>query len=179
MSLQAPNVLSAIERVFAEHPEIDTRVDRDEVRGKMIDWVCHALNQPGTDRPWGRKARNRDGSNKNGDALTYLRTDERFEIYDIINGADGRPMWGVPSRSLEQGENGFWAPADPVSSPEPAPVPAPPAQSAPGELLTMLSQIVTVLEELKRGQQEQTAELKTAIADLQQQVQNGIPVRIG
>jgi hypothetical protein len=168
--LQAPDALSVIKLVFAEHPEIDTKTDDDDVRGKIVDWCCYSLNgEVQRGKPWGRQARNKDGSGKNGDALTYLRTDNRFEIYDIINGADGKAMWGKPSRHLAQGENGYWAPADPVNVAQPQPGQPPTSQPPIANLgpfvLDLSAAFAPLLVRLEKAERK--------LAELEQRPQSG------
>lgn len=129
MEIQAPNEIETVREVMEDHPEIDT-MDEEE-RGKIIDYTCVELNPPNRNKPWGRKARQSDGSDKNTDGLTYLRTDGKFEIIDIISGTDGSATWDHKG-IFAQGENGYWAPHDPVDSepvdpeePEPEPEPKP------------------------------------------------------
>jgi hypothetical protein len=125
--LQAPNMLKVIRAVFAAHPEIDTK--NEETRGPILDHVCVGLNGPGRDKPWGRKAREKDGGNKNTDAIVYLRADGLVEIYDIIDGNTGEAMWGAPKNGpRKDGTNGWWAAAEAVVGPptQPPPTPEPP-----------------------------------------------------
>jgi hypothetical protein len=115
---QAPNEFATVQRVFAAHPEIDRM--NEETRGRAIDYVIAELGG----RPWGRKARNKDGTNLNTDGLTYLRTDGLYEIYDVISGSNGGATWdgGEP---VVQGQNGWWAPGLPVDGVTPGPTPTP------------------------------------------------------
>ena len=118
--LLARNERGVVAEVMLDHPEIDTR--KEETRGRILDYVAAELNA-GRVQPWGRKARMPDGSNKNTDALTYLRPDGLFEIYDAISGVDGSATWDAYG-PFRQGENGYWTPADPVpvvQEPEPPP----------------------------------------------------------
>lgn len=121
MELIAPNIIDTVRRVIQEHPEINTK-DEDK-RGRIIDYVCDASNPAGRDRPWGRKSRNREGTDLNTDGLTYLRPDGLFEIYDVIGGTSGKATW-EGFGPFKQGENGFWVPAQ-SGSPVPVPVPVP------------------------------------------------------
>lgn len=146
LTLQATNEKATVERVIRAHPEIDTTIDDDVVRGRILDYVLAELDSP----PWGRKARNKDGSRKNGDALVYLRTDGRYEIYDVISGGSGQAAWIKPTKTLAPGENGYWAPADPLpTEPEPDdPDPEPePDLSALIARITALEAKVTALEQ--------------------------------
>lgn len=119
--LLAPNERETVAAVMREHPEIDTR--NEDTRGRILDHVAHRLNR-GADRPWGRKARMPNGGNKNTDGLTYLRPDGMFEIYDVISGVDGSATWDEFG-PFNAGENGWWAPAEPIGDAPPAPVPTP------------------------------------------------------
>lgn len=151
MAGQSGNRIDVARRVFAAHPEID-RMD-EEARGRAVDYLAIELNALEKERrtvgaatadPWGRKARQRrdsedpaSGFNKNTDGLTFLRADGRFEIIDCISGANGEATWDHAG-IFSQGENGYWAPPDPVEPveerpnpgpvPRPAPVPTPPAR---------------------------------------------------
>jgi hypothetical protein len=118
----APNRIETVKRIMREHPEIDT--SHEEERAKILDYFCDEENPEGQNYPWGRKARNSDGSNKNTDGLTYLLDDNRFEIIDAINGWDGddEPIPPGSDRlaswenygAFSAGENGYWAPAEPI-----------------------------------------------------------------
>lgn len=125
--MQASNAIDVVRDVMREHTEIDL-LDENQ-RGQILDITAERLNK-GARGPFGRKARNADGSNKNTDGLTYLRTDGLFEIYDVINGTDplahetddvraradrGRFATWDEYGPFRQGENGYWAPADPVN----------------------------------------------------------------
>lgn len=123
---QAPNEFAVVQRVFAAHPEINRL--SDDTRGRLIDYVIAELGG----RPWGRKSKNKEGTNLNTDGLTYLRTDGRYEIYDIIDGTTGNPSWdgGEP---VVQGENGWWTPGLPVDGPS-----VPPPNSV-GNLASVLT----------------------------------------
>ena len=117
--LEAPNLLHLVQEVISEHPEVH-RGDEDE-RGKIVDYFCKKAN--GIDRsgsvitkPWGRKARNSDGTNQNTDGAVYLRADGKHEIYDIM---DGNPPFNATWQGdlgknsagpFSPGENGFWWP---------------------------------------------------------------------
>lgn len=117
----APNVLNTIREVFALHPEIDTKTD--VVRGEMTDHVVRALGG----RPWGRKDRDKNPSNNNNsdDALCYLLSDGRYEIYDIIDGSTGGPTFSYTG-TFSEGENGHFRDVPPVNG-TPIPPPPPPA----------------------------------------------------
>lgn len=152
---QAPNQLAVVQRVFAAHPEID-RVN-EETRGRAVDYVIAALGG----KPWGRKARNKDGTNLNTDGLTYLRSDGLYEIYDIIDGHTGEATWdgGEP---VIQGQNGWWAPGtwQPVDSGgSPAPVPAP--ASVGSQLDASMKALSTQIELMKGAIAAQGAMIDT------------------
>ncbi len=119
MELQAPNLIETVKRMMRIHTEINL-LDDDE-RGILLDWVIKAEGRS----QLGRKAKNKDGSNKNTDALTWLRTDGKFEIYDVISGSDGSATWDLgtsPTNSSgiwSPGENGYWTPGNPVGINQP------------------------------------------------------------
>ncbi len=99
----APNKLDVVRAVMAAHPEIDRMAE--VVRGKITDYVVLTLGG----RPWGRKDRDKDPNNNNNsdDALCYLLSDGRFEIYDIISGGDGSASWDYKG-TFADGENGYF-----------------------------------------------------------------------
>jgi hypothetical protein len=114
-TLDLPNHVELVRSVIRAHTEINI-LDEAE-RGKIVDIVAKTLNN-GSVAPYGRKARNADGSNKNTDGLTFLNSDGRFTITDIIFGADPNPnnpdrgkfaSWDTDGRLFKPGENGFWA----------------------------------------------------------------------
>jgi hypothetical protein len=123
LPLIAPSMQTQVQETIDDHPEIDSM--NDDTRGEIIDitdWRCNA----GRDRPWGRKARNNDphNPNLNSDAMTFLRPDGLFEIYDCISGIDGNATWDGYG-PYAQGENGYWWPPQPTDSmPAPGPDPA-------------------------------------------------------
>jgi hypothetical protein len=148
VSSQAPNQFAVVQRVFAAHPEIDRL--NDDTRGRLIDYVIAELGG----KPWGRKARNKDGSNLNTDGLTYLRTDGLYEIYDIIDGTSGKPTWdgGEP---VVQGTNGWWAPGLPVGGGEVVTVPTTNTfANAAAALEARIAGIATAVDALKRVVEE-------------------------
>lgn len=107
----APNIYSVVLKAMNDHPEVN-RMGEDNERGKIVDYAAIAANG-GSDKPWGRKSRGRPGAdmlpvNPNGDGLTYLLPDGRFEIYDVISGVDGSATWDYAG-TFNQGENGFWS----------------------------------------------------------------------
>lgn len=137
-----PFKIETVKRMLRLHPEVD--IVNEDTRGKILDYFCNAENPSGKKEPWGRKARNKDGSNKNTDGITYLLADNRFFIIDAIAGIDplepGEEL--NPDRSVyatwevygpfAQGENGYWAPAEPVNStPVPPEKPVPPSEPVP------------------------------------------------
>jgi hypothetical protein len=122
VSLQAPNQIEAVRKAMREHPEINTRDERQ--RGDVLDYVCWALGRG----VWGRKSRNPQGTDLNTDGLTFKRSDGLFEIYDVISGTDGSATWEGYG-PFRQGENGYWVPArDPVGD-----IPAPPDPPPPSD----------------------------------------------
>lgn len=139
MSLQAPNLIETVKRMMRVHTDINLLDDDD--RAKILELVIKAEGR----KELGRKARNKDGSNKNTDGLTWLRTDGKFEIYDVINGSDPNPdnpdrgkfaTWDLglsPTNDTgiwEQGENGYWAPGGDVANGVPV-TPAKPPTNPP------------------------------------------------
>lgn len=106
--MQAPNKIDVVQRMIKAHPEVNPT---DKVnRGKLLDYFIHEMNG----KPWGRKARNVDGSNKNTDALMYLFEDGTIEIIDVLGG-DGSASWNTDGRHWHNGENGFWSPGESVT----------------------------------------------------------------
>ena len=103
----AKNEIEVVRRMIRLHPEVNTMDDDD--RAKILDYTIKALGG----KPWGRKARNKDGSNKNTDVLAYLLSDGRFELYDVISGGDGSATWDYAG-TFSAGENGYWAEGNPV-----------------------------------------------------------------
>lgn len=112
----APNISHVVKDIVRAHPEIDLTDETSPVgRARVLDLTIAAVGG----RPWGRKARNADGSNKNTDALCYLRPDGRHEIYDALNGSNPS---GIPDNWVSwvfhdihaPGANGYWAPGEPV-----------------------------------------------------------------
>ena len=128
---------------IARHPEIKLG-GTDAERGKLVDAVAIRLNGGTTKGPWGRKARDRDGGRKNGDGLTFLRTDQRFEIVDIIKGLDTPPPYRAdyadwtPKGDFAPGENGWWAEAEPIDG-----VATPPPVDQPDEKDPVLVELQT------------------------------------
>lgn len=151
-TLNLPNHIELVRSVIREHTEIDV-LDENQ-RGKIVDIIAHILNGS-LATPYGRKARNADGSNKNTDGLTYLHTDGRFTITDIIFGADPNPnnpdrgkfaSWDTDGRLFKPGENGFWSFAEPVgiSIPNP-PKPNPDPKDNPPVNTVDLSEVINTL----------------------------------
>lgn len=169
MANEAPNRMSVVADVIKAHPEIDT-LDEDSLdkgRAAIVDWTAQRLNKAEGRIVWGRKSRGRPNGhqavNPNTDGLTYLRSDGRFEIIDVIVGATGAANWENYG-PFNPGENGWWAPpqlgpengsAQPVPVPAPPPVPQPPAPppvdleplrkeiAALRELVTLLAQAIS------------------------------------
>jgi hypothetical protein len=131
--LLAPNEKATVARVMREHPEIKTGKAHEATRGRILDYICAALNPAGQSRPWGRKSKNREGTNLNTDVIAFLRPDTRFEMYDVIAGDEaGSPMWDGPKLGpTVQGTNGWWAPANPVEIADDPPVEDPPVEDPP------------------------------------------------
>ena len=108
-----PDYRDVVVDVIRRNPSINPGGEDDE-RGRIVDHVAINLNGGTVIGPWGRKARNRDGSNKNGDGLTYLHAGGRFEIVDILKGLDDPPEDRTdyadftPKGNFGQGENGYW-----------------------------------------------------------------------
>lgn len=123
-TMQAPNQIAVVRSVMADHPEIDTT--REATRGHILPHILRALGGA----PWGRKSRNAAGTDLNTDAVTFRRTDGRFEIYDVIDGTTGKAAWDAYG-PFAQGENGYWVAG--VDAIDPPPVPDGP----PSETLTV------------------------------------------
>lgn len=138
------NHIEVVRQVLRDHPEINPK---DEIaRGFIPNRVAQILNEKVGRIKFGRKARNKDGSNKNTDGLTELIDgdgikDGHFYIYDILKGSDpngkkkptdkgydsdpGRfAMWdGGSGNPIEAGENGYFSPPENMTIPIPGPVP--------------------------------------------------------
>lgn len=146
IEIEAPDKIGVIAQVMREHPEIDR--EDDEKRAEILELAIPILNHPGANKPWGRKARQKDGSNKNSDGLTFLRTDGKFEIIDVIN---GDPPYGASWQHkgvFYQGENGYWSLADFYSDiPDIPDEPIP--DSATAAILRELKEISKVVDEIQ------------------------------
>lgn len=155
----APNGKATVARVMREHPEINTR--DEATRGRILDYIARALND-GAEKPFGRKARRKDGSDLNTDALVFLRPDGLLEIYDVIDGRTGGAAWigGKVNPVIRPGENGYWAspapvddapPADGNSSAPPDTTTNPPAASVTTiDLAPILAPFIERIEQLQR-----------------------------
>lgn len=123
LAQEMPNKQAVVQAVMDAHPEID-RCDEDSLdkgRAAIIDWAAQRLNKAEGRVVWGRKSRGRVVNGKadrpNTDALTFLRSDGRFELVDAVSGsAPCNATWGDHG-VFAQGANGFWAP--PQLGPEP------------------------------------------------------------
>lgn len=121
---QAPDREAVVAAVIASHPTIDAcdEASTDTGRALLVDWAAQRLNRDDGRIRWGRKSRgapdNGIAVNPNTDAITFLRDDGRFEIYDVINGRTCTASW-VGYGPFRQGENGWFAP--PQCRPEPLP----------------------------------------------------------
>lgn len=167
MSLQAPNEIETVRRVMREHPEINTR--DENARGNILPYICAALGG----KPWGRKSRNAQGTDLNTDALTFLRADGLFEIYDVISGADGGATWDGFG-PFRQGENGYWVEAQPVSGPPPTPDPPPPSD----DLAKLRAQVEAMNEAILYNFQTMTIrfdQLKARVEALEQKPAGTLP----
>lgn len=163
----APNVLQTIREVFALHPEIDTKTD--VVRGEMTDHVVRALGG----RPWGRKDRDKNPTNNNNsdDALCYLLSDGRFEIYDIIDGSTGGPTFNYTG-TFSEGENGHFRDVPPLNGPTPVPTPVPtPNTPPPFDPVPVLSAIANLTAQVEG--------LRIRVKELEEtQIVKGHPVEV-
>ncbi len=107
----APDISHLVLSALRANPGIDMTDETSSTgRARILNLAILAAGG----KPWGRKARNRDGSNKNSDALCYLRPDGRHEIYDALNGSNpSKTPEGWVSWSFEgiykPGENGWWS----------------------------------------------------------------------
>lgn len=181
--LQAPNERATVAAVKAAHPEVDTC---DEVaRGAIVDWSAQRLNTRDGVVRWGRKGKTAAGTVSNTDALTFKRTDGKFEIYDVLSGgAPCNASWQVPTRALNPGENGFWVPPqmgrEPGTTvPPPAtPPPATPPPAAAGLATEELqkAQVAALIEIIHQLQNQNTA-LTQAVAELKAEIVRGVRIR--
>jgi hypothetical protein len=130
---QAPQSQATVAAVAAAHPEID-RCD-EVTRGAIVDYAAQRLNVGRPAPVWGRKSRNAQGTDLNTDALTFKRSDGRFEIYDVLSGAPPcGAQWDGDGHAFAPGENGFWVP--PQLGPEPGGHVPPPAPMTTGDTIT-------------------------------------------
>lgn len=121
-----PNYIAIVVEQIRTRPEINL-AGEDHERGRLVDAVACYLNGGTPDGPWGRKARQRgDAGSRNGDALTYRRSDGLFEIVDILKGLEENPPADrtayadyTHKGTFADGQNGYWFPADAVEPPAP------------------------------------------------------------
>lgn len=153
--------------------------------GVFVDQVAHRLNRIDGEVRWGRKARNSDGSNTNGDGLTYLNSlgdhGKKIIVDIIVNSPD--PGFIVTSATPSWQEylgdnsgNGFWIPpihADMDVSPLPPP-PPPPPQPGPDPRIDDLLRRVASLEREVVGQDHSIDGLIGEIMTLKNVLANGI-----
>lgn len=159
----APNVLPTIQRVFSDHPEINTTVEGE--RGRITDYVVGALGG----FPWGRKDRDQNPANNNNsdDALCFRLSDGRFEIYDIINGTNGQPTFNY-SGTFRDGENGFFreVPLAAPAGPDPVVVPGSGNGGVPDPVvvpITNLGDVIAAIEAASAANVAKLDELKVAV----------------
>lgn len=149
VSSQVQDLSHIVITVIDQHPEVDR--GNEQTRGAIVDYFCIEANKLDPRKPWGRKARNADGSNKNTDAAVFKRTDEKLEFVDILNGNPPfGASWGVDPKIYNNGENGYWVP---VGAPSPTPVPKPlpnPGDGNYSALVNEINIIKTKLAELDR-----------------------------
>lgn len=106
------NRLDVAKSVEYDYPDL---VKEDS--GAFADQLAHRLNRIDGTKKWGRKARNRDGSNKNFDVVTYQLDPNDFskkKMIDVVldvGGPDAKAKWSVVPSYEEEG-NGYWAPPE-------------------------------------------------------------------
>jgi len=105
--MAAPNQIEAVRRVLYNYPNIDPLSDSD--RGKIVDLVVFKLGGA----PWGRKSKNKEGTDLSSDTLTYRFDNGKFEIIDILSGSpqlnrEDYATWQTDGKQWNQGENGYW-----------------------------------------------------------------------
>lgn len=154
VSLQAPNEIEVVRRVMREHPEINTR--DEATRGRILDFCAMYLNAGG--EKWGRKSRNPQGTDLNTDALTYMRPNGLFEIYDVISGGDGSATWDGYG-PFRQGENGYWVSA-PDANGHPGGQPDTPPQTDQRDIMETLARIAADYAALRAEVQSLAADVK-------------------
>lgn len=155
LKLLAPNIKHLVERAMREHPEIVTKGTAGEKgRGAILDYAIGYAEAEGDTR-WYRKARNKDGTNLNTDALVYLRPDNRIEIYDAIGGGSGKATWTKPTKTLAIGENGYPVkPKAPEPEPEPGPGEPVPIPDVPSNIELRLQAIEREVKALREQPQQ-------------------------
>ena len=167
--LQAPNRLADVAFVMHSHPEIDRM--SEATRGTIVDLVAHQLNAGDPRKPWGRKSRDRKGTDLNTDGLTFLRTDVLFEIIDIISGVDGSATWDEAG-VFGPGENGFWVP------PRPDQPPVTPVDPGPSlwDSMKKLQQDLAEVQDKLAAVNQRNVNLEQSVKLLERSVENLIKV---
>ncbi len=158
------NQSATVTAVMRAHPEINA-CDEGQ-RGAIVDYAAQRLNKAAGAVVWGRKSRNREGTDLNTDGLTFRFADGSFVIFDAISGAPPCSATWEVFGPFAPGGNGFWVP--PQLGPEPTsggsgPVNPPAGDSA---TVTALKARIAALEsaegELKRVIDGLRAEIEVA-----------------
>lgn len=146
--LQAPNRMSVVADVIRAHPEINSC--DEEARGAIVDYAAQRLNAAEGRLVWGRKSRGKPNGdvavNPNTDGLTYLRTDGRFEIYDVISGSAPCGATWDGFGPFNPGDNGYWAPPQLSAEGGTTPPPPPPRD---GKLEARIAALETDIRQLR------------------------------
>jgi hypothetical protein len=155
--------------VRAAHPEVNPCDESSLTSGRalLVDWAAQRLNARDGQVRWGRKSRGKpspDGKadRPNTDALTFLRPDGLFEIYDVISGGAPCNATWTGYGPFKPGENGYWAPPQlPAEGGTPPP---------PDDTIEELRARVAELEAMVRTLRAEIEAKDATLAALQQQV---------
>jgi hypothetical protein len=108
------NAFVVVEAVHRDYPGL---IGDGARYGQFVDQVAHRLNRLDGEVRWGRKARNADGTDANGDALAYLITPgdrtRKILVDIIISGPDPGMVDPTSSPAWQEllGDNpgnGYW-----------------------------------------------------------------------
>lgn len=160
-TLIAPNRIAVVAQVITDHPEINAC---DEVaRGTIVDYAAQRLNAAEGKVIWGRKSRNKEGTDLNTDGLTFKRPDGKFEIYDSVGGGSCKATWDGFG-PFAPGQNGFWV--APVLAPEGG-VTAPPPPPTEDPRIARLTARVAQLEQMVAEERASNSTANLRISQLE------------
>lgn len=175
-TLQGGNQKAVVVAVIKAHPEVDScdELSLDKGRALLVDWAAQRLNKSAGKVVWGRKSR---GEPKNGiadrpntDALTFLRDDGKFEIYDVVSGTPPCGATWDGDTAFSPGQNGFWAPPQLRAE---GTIPVPPVDPKIAELERKLVEVEILLAQAsvdRDGARQRVGELEAERDDLKQQL---------